>query len=450
MKKHSTKSRTILLCGDIHGNLPALEAVLHDTRTEPVDEIWNLGDITGYVPFPVGVIELLRRRQAINIIGNYDQKVLAFKNCQDQWKKGKRSDKYSAFEWNHKQLSGAARKFLESLPESIHVEIAGFDITLVHAGEGVDGPLITGETPSEYLEKVARVQKTDVLLFGHSHVPMVKRIGGKVFVNPGSVGIPDGDDLRASYAILTIAEDKVETYLRHVEYDVERVVRAMDAAGRSKPLISLFRTTVYKSSRRKSDSPASEKVLLDQVLALADKCDYEREHTEQVTRLALGIFDGLRALHGMARRRRFQLHCGALLHDIGWIEGQKGHHKTALRLVVEEPGLDFDHVERSIIGLIARYHRKALPKSGHRYMGGLAPQNRDAVEKLAAMLRIADGLDRTHTNAISEINCRFDDESIRIQCRAQGPATSEIDAATGKADLMRRAFDREVVIEIHR
>lgn len=447
MKKHSIKSRTILLCSDIHGNLPALEAVLEDARKDSIDEIWNLGDITGYVPFPIGVIKLLRKRRAINIIGNYDQKVLAFGNHRDQWKGKKRSDKYGAFEWNYKQLTGAARKFLESLPELIHVEVGGLDVTLVHAGEGVDGPGITPETPPEYLEKLARMHDTDVLLFGHSHVPMARRIGDKVFVNPGSVGIPDVSDLRASYAVLTFDEGNVDVCLRRVEYDVERVLRAMDAAGRSRALVNQFRKLADKSSPRKRKSGPSEKLLLDQVLALAAKCDYEREHTEQVTRLALNMFDGLKRLHGMSRRRRFQLHCGALLHDIGWLEGQKNHHKTAMRLTVEEPGLDFDNVERMIIGLIARYHRKALPKPKHRYMRDLEPHDREAVEKLAAMLRVADGLDRTHTNAVSEINCTFDDESIKIQVRARGFAAAEIDAAGMKADLMRRVFDRDVVIE---
>ncbi|MHC4568129.1 MAG: metallophosphoesterase family protein [Planctomycetota bacterium] len=84
MNKASTKSQKVLLFSDIHGNLPALEAVFDDVRSEPIDDVWNLGDITGYVPFPVRVVELLDRRQVVSIIGNYDRKVLAFKDCQDQ------------------------------------------------------------------------------------------------------------------------------------------------------------------------------------------------------------------------------------------------------------------------------------------------------------------------------------------------------------------------------
>jgi putative phosphoesterase len=446
MNKASTKSQKVLLFSDIHGNLPALEAVFDDVRSEPIDDVWNLGDITGYVPFPVRVVELLDRRQVVSIIGNYDRKVLAFKDCQDQWKKDKRSDKYAAFEWNHKQLSAAGRRFLESLPESFHVRMRGLDFTLVHTGEDADGTAITPETPAEYLANLARAHDTDVLLFGHSHIPMVRRVESKVFINPGSVGVPNNGDLRASYAILTVTDGQVEAHLRHVEYDIARVIRAMRAVDRSQALIDLFREPRNAPSPPKTVPAPSEKVLLDQVLALAARCHYEREHTEQVTRLALGIFDGLAELHGMGQRRRFQLHCGALLHDIGWLEGQKGHHKTALRLIVQEPGLHFDQTERFIIGLIARYHRKALPKPTHRYMGDLAGEDRDAVEKLAAILRIADGLDRTHTNAISETDCRFDQKTITIQGRAQGPATAEIEAAADKAELMRRAFGREVTI----
>ncbi|MHC4355346.1 MAG: metallophosphoesterase family protein, partial [Planctomycetota bacterium] len=293
MNKASTKSQKVLLFSDIHGNLPALEAVFDDVRSEPIDDVWNLGDITGYVPFPVRVVELLDRRQVVSIIGNYDRKVLAFKDCQDQWKKDKRSDKYAAFEWNHKQLSAAGRRFLESLPESFHVRMRGLDFTLVHTGEDADGTAITPETPAEYLANLARAHDTDVLLFGHSHIPMVRRVESKVFINPGSVGVPNNGDLRASYAILTVTDGQVEAHLRHVEYDIARVIRAMRAVDRSQALIDLFREPRNAPSPPKTVPAPSEKVLLDQVLALAARCHYEREHTEQVTRLALGIFDGL-------------------------------------------------------------------------------------------------------------------------------------------------------------
>lgn len=447
MKSNSTQSRTILVFSDIHGNLPALEAVFDDTRKERIDEIWNLGDITGHAPFPDGVIELLERRKVVSIIGNYDQKVLAFEDSQLQWKTGKRSDKYAAFEWNHEQLTAAGRKFLESLPEVVRFKIKGFDFTLVHAGEGVDGPGITPETPAEYLANLARAHETDILLFGHSHVPMVSRIDGKVFINPGSVGMPEGGDLRASYAVLTVADGTLEAYLGHVEYDIDRVVTAMHAAGRSQALIDQFREPRRGPSPAKSAPARSERALLRQVRALADRCHYEREHTEQVTKLALGIFDGLAELHGMDRRRRFQLQCGALLHDIGWVEGQKGHHKAALRLAVEDPGLEFDWTERVIVGLIARYHRKALPKPSHQHMSELSAEDRDAVEKLAAILRVADGLDRTHTDVVSGIDCCFDRKAITIRARAWGPASAEIETADRKADLMRRVFGRQVTIE---
>ena len=137
------------------------------------------------------------------------------------------------------------------------------------------------------------------------------------------------------------------------------------------------------------DSPAMESAL-----ALAKECKYEREHTHQVERLALEIFDQLGRLHKLGRAERFLLRCAAILHDIGWLEGQKGHHKTALRIIMDSPILRFDFPRRRIIGLIARYHRKSLPKEQHTYFRDLDAKDRNIVRKLSGILRVADGLDR--------------------------------------------------------
>ena len=113
---------------------------------------------------------------------------------------------------------------------------------------------------------------------------------------------------------------------------------------------------------------------LEAVLALARKCNYEREHTHQVEKLALQLFDQLVELHHLGGQERFMLRCGALLHDIGWIEGKQGHHKTALRIIMENAALPFDFRDKSIIALLARYHRKALPKEQHTISATLTPK----------------------------------------------------------------------------
>ena len=186
---------------------------------------------------------------------------------------------------------------------------------------------------------------------------------------------------------------------------------------------------------------------LEAVLALAKECKYEREHTQQVERLALEIFDQLGRLHKLGQRERFLLRCAAILHDIGWLEGQKGHHKTALRIVMDSPILRFDFPRRRIIGLIARYHRKALPKEQHTYFRDLDAKDRDIVRKLAGILRVADGLDWTHQSKVKDIRCRMDGKRVEIVCRSAEPLGAEFDAARDKGGLFENVFARKLVFE---
>jgi len=90
------------------------------------------------------------------------------------------------------------------------------------------------------------------------------------------------------------------------------------------------------------------------VMALAERYHYEREHTHQVTRLALAIFDELGPVYGYGEDERFWLQCAAMLHDIGWTEGRKGHHKTAQRLILAAADLLEQAAGRRIVIDIVR------------------------------------------------------------------------------------------------
>ena len=190
------------------------------------------------------------------------------------------------------------------------------------------------------------------------------------------------------------------------------------------------------------NSPAMEAVL-----ALAKQCKYEREHTHQVERLALEIFDQLGPLHKLGQAERFLLRCAAILHDIGWLEGKKGHHKTALRIIMDSPVLRFDLGTRRIIGLIARYHRKAVPKEQHTYFRDLDSKDRDIVRKLAGILRVADGLDRTHQSKVKELNCKADKKAVKMICFSEGPMDDEFVSARDKGMLFEQVFNRKLVFE---
>jgi exopolyphosphatase/guanosine-5'-triphosphate,3'-diphosphate pyrophosphatase len=187
--------------------------------------------------------------------------------------------------------------------------------------------------------------------------------------------------------------------------------------------------------------------VLEAVLAFADECQYERGHSHEVTRLALLLFDALASLHKMGLRQRFLLHCGGLLHDIGWAYGKAGHHKSALRMILQDQSLPLDGRERLLVALIARYHRKALPRDDHGGFADLGDEDRQRVRLLAGILRVADGLDRTHASAVREVRCEVSAERVVIRCEVEGSAEAEVWAATQKADLLESALSRKVMIE---
>ena len=179
---------------------------------------------------------------------------------------------------------------------------------------------------------------------------------------------------------------------------------------------------------------------------LGRTCGYEADHTHHVTQLALQLFDGLHKLHHLGPTQRFYLECAAILHDIGWVEGWKGHHKTALRIILRTSLLPLEHHERLIIGSVARYHTRALPDLQHDHFAALSPADRRVVLVLAACLRVADALDRTHCGEVETLGCRISRRKIRILYRAENRQRKNEKAALKNSDLMKTVFDREVIL----
>ena len=119
----------VALIGDVHANLPALEAVLDHISKQEVEAIWNVGDFVGYGAFPDEVVHLLRERGAVSILGNYDRKVLRFPQKRAKWRTSKTPDKFAAFEWAHCNLSPDSREYLASLSQAriVGIAVAGPD-----------------------------------------------------------------------------------------------------------------------------------------------------------------------------------------------------------------------------------------------------------------------------------------------------------------------------------
>jgi exopolyphosphatase/guanosine-5'-triphosphate,3'-diphosphate pyrophosphatase len=201
--------------------------------------------------------------------------------------------------------------------------------------------------------------------------------------------------------------------------------------------------TVAKAVKKIGEPLASAK-------RLADATNSDRHHMAQVTKLALALFDKLMDLHGLGTRERLLLEITAMLHDIGWSRTTDGgHHKHSRDMILEAelPGLTED--ERTLCALIARYHNKAEPDvARHKGFAALKKKERILVSWLAAILRVADGLDCTHRCAVRIGECELGRKRLTISLAARGECVGEISGAEKKSKLFERMADRELVFRL--
>ena len=223
----------IAVFSDIHGNLPAFEAALRHALSHGVREpILTLGDATGYGPYPDAVVRQIMGPSFINIIGDYDQKVLSKKHRKEKWARVKPADKQRMFAWTYRALSKQSRKFLKNLPETRQVELSGVKILMTHGSPASVKEHLAPGTPQSRLEELTELADADIILCGNSHQAFDREAGGVRFVNPGSIGRPDDGDPRASYAIIEIKnEGEIAVHFHKVPYDIMKAVKAVRGAG---------------------------------------------------------------------------------------------------------------------------------------------------------------------------------------------------------------------------
>ena len=134
------------------------------------------------------------------------------------------------------------------------------------------------------------------------------------------------------------------------------------------------------------------------------------------------------------------LQVAALLHDIGWAvvpPDGKGHHKESARLIREFPWTSLKPIEVELVALTARYHRKALPSQEHGDYARLTPNDRQRVRRMAALLRVADALDRRHIQRVDRVSLFALTDGLQIRVHSTDEVGAELAAAEKKGDLLR-------------
>jgi len=184
-------------------------------------------------------------------------------------------------------------------------------------------------------------------------------------------------------------------------------------------------------------------------IALRARYDEEPSHSDHVATLALQLFDDLHPWHRLGARSRELLLSAALLHDIGWSQTPDGknHHKWSARLIEDHPWKCLTPDEMSLVAQTARYHRKAPPQPDHAEFHALKASAQKLVMILGGILRIADGLDRTHTRQIERVEASATRDAILVRVQPAGNWNAERVAFEIKADMLQTVAARPVLCE---
>jgi len=215
----------IVALSDIHSNLDALQAVLSVLPAH--DELYCLGDIVGYGPQPNEVIEILQQlRPTAVLLGNHDHAVVTGDVSEFS------SNAAKAIQWTRERISEDSRHYLERLKPSARIELEGKTLALYHGSP--QDPLMEYVFPgltARMGRRVVEMAEANIVLLGHTHMPMVYRFSGGMLANPGSVGQPRDGDPRASFAVLTISQNDVRFDIQRVHYNVKSVADRILQSG---------------------------------------------------------------------------------------------------------------------------------------------------------------------------------------------------------------------------
>ncbi|MFB3893097.1 MAG: HD domain-containing protein [Phycisphaerae bacterium] len=274
---------------------------------------------------------------------------------------------------------------------------------------------------------------------------------------PATIGVRDFDAFVARCEVNT-AEELAATY--HIPFaDAETLV----------PALLVYQILLHETKARQVLVPAvsmRDGLLLDMARGLAGKEDEELtagiiqtaraigdkyhidvHHAMHIADLSGKMFDRLQKLHGLGPRHRLLLRVAAILHEVGGFVSSRAHHKHSYYLISNSEIVGLRREEMQIVALVARYHRRGVPEPAHQeYM--MAPrEDRMVVSKLAAIIRVADALDRGHAQQIRDIQFEQRDDDFIIYVSGAADLALERRALASKAGLFEDVYGMKVRLE---
>jgi exopolyphosphatase/guanosine-5'-triphosphate,3'-diphosphate pyrophosphatase len=190
-----------------------------------------------------------------------------------------------------------------------------------------------------------------------------------------------------------------------------------------------------------------ESQVLASAEALGQRYRFDREHGQHVMMLATRLFDELRDEHGMSDSQRLLLKVAALLHDIGVYVSLRAHHKHSQYVLAASQIFGLANEEIAMVSNIARYHRRGMPQESHVPYMALDRQDRLIVNKLAAILRVANALDAEHAQKVRDVRILREGTSWTLELECTGDVTLERLVATARSDMFTETFGRQLVVQ---
>lgn len=261
-----------------------------------------------------------------------------------------------------------------------------------------------------------------------------------------------GSRLKARLAVPGLDPKRADTLLPAAAV----VRRLMEVTGLGEMTISdkaIREGLIYDFIERNREGLKAEQeiphVRRRNVIYLARRCHYAETHSHHVAKLATSLFDQTRNLHGLGDREREWLEYAALLHDVGYLIHGRQHHKHTYYLVKNSDLAGFTAEEIEMIAHIARFHRRGVPKAKHAEESTLSSRNWRTMKVLSALLRIADGLDRSQFSVVQTLRVKIG-KPVVIELQTAGDAELEIWAARSRADLFAQVFKRPLRFSVKR
>jgi predicted phosphodiesterase len=222
----------ITIFGDIHGNMPALQAVWAEMDRRGLERRYCLGDLVGYGVQPDEVVRFMRDHNVPTLMGNYDEGVghnsddcgCAYRTPEAQ-ALGERS-----IAWSNAHVSESNKAYLRNLPMTMTLMMDKVRVTLVHGSPRRINEYLYEDRPQSSIERLFNMIGAGVIVCGHTHKPYDRALpDGRRLINAGSVGKPKDHDPRAGFVILTVDGKDVQTEFVRVVYDVEKAAHAIEA-----------------------------------------------------------------------------------------------------------------------------------------------------------------------------------------------------------------------------